>query len=53
MALASLFDAEISPGETESGYQKLADPEVSRVAISRFRTGHGLALLARPRKDRA
>jgi hypothetical protein len=34
--VASGFDAEISLGETESGYQKLADPEVSRVVISRF-----------------
>jgi hypothetical protein len=34
--VGSVFDAEISLGETESGYQKLADPEVSRVVISRF-----------------
>jgi hypothetical protein len=34
--VGSVFDAEISLGETESGYQKLADPEISRVVISRF-----------------
>jgi hypothetical protein len=36
MALAACSTREISLGETESGYQKLADPEVSRVVISRF-----------------
>jgi hypothetical protein len=34
--VGSVFDAEISLEETKSGYQKLADPEVTRVGISRF-----------------
>ena len=34
--VASVFDAGIRLGETESGYQKLADPEVSRAVTSRF-----------------
>ncbi len=32
----SVFDAEISLEQTKSGYQKAADPEVTRVVISRF-----------------
>jgi Zn-dependent alcohol dehydrogenase len=31
-----LVSAEISLDQIESGYQKLADPEVSRVVITRF-----------------
>ena len=34
--VGSAFDSEISREETESGYRKLADPEVTRVVISRF-----------------
>jgi hypothetical protein len=32
----SVVSAEISLDQIESGYQKLADPEVSRVVITRF-----------------
>ena len=34
--LDALVSAEISLDQIESGYQKLADPEVSRVVITRF-----------------
>jgi hypothetical protein len=34
--VGSVFDSENSREETESGYQKLADPEATRVVISRF-----------------
>jgi S-(hydroxymethyl)glutathione dehydrogenase/alcohol dehydrogenase len=34
--LDGLVSAEIGLDQVESGYQKLADPEVSRVVITRF-----------------
>jgi hypothetical protein len=34
--VGSVFEAEISLEEAESGYQKAAVPEVTRVVISRF-----------------
>jgi len=34
--LDALVPAEISLDQIESGYQKLADPEVSRAVITRF-----------------
>ena len=34
--VASVFEPEISLEETESGYQKVADPKLTRVVISRF-----------------
>ena len=36
LKLDALVSAEISLDQIESGYQKLADPEVSRVVITRF-----------------
>jgi hypothetical protein len=34
--VGSVFEPEISLEETESGYQKVADPKLTRVVISRF-----------------
>jgi hypothetical protein len=41
----SVVSAEISLDQIESGYQKLADPEVSRVVITRFGIPEGMRSL--------